>query len=493
MDDFYIFLFSVTLFHCSICFFDIFFKTCSHVPYLSLLKNTGLQIKPFRIHWYTTAFNRLIQKWGSFRPKLQLAWFSAGTWMTVLLMPVATALLIRSIVITIKQSVQEDNSLTSNVATLQPVVPGMNMPISEIGYYMFTLVLCSVFHEIGHAFAAVREDARVAGIGLMFMFIVPVAYVSLEQVELLAPTKQLRILCAGVWHNLVLSVVSALLVFMLPWIVLPLYDWGNAIQIQHVDSNSPVYGPAGLMVDDQVTLINDCPVLDFGSWQDCLAQSVRLPNPGYCVHSEFIKEHDESVPAKHLAAGAVECCTSNSPRHLCFEYLENEAEPLELPQYSCLNARTVIEVATQMCYKANDCSPGLHCFRPSLENSTKLLRIKRKTGNIVLFLGHPAEIYHTVVVSDYINLYSLFPSYLPERLKTLAEYTSTFSAGLAILNVIPCFYFDGQHIIRALIDAFFSKKIIHSSVRHAISLCITFVGTFILAFYLGTTIWSSFW
>lgn len=89
---------------------------------MSLLQNTGLQIKPFRVLWYTTACNRLIQKWGSFRPKLQLAWFSAGMWMAILLMPVATALLIRSIIITIKQSVQEDNALTSNVATLQPVV-----------------------------------------------------------------------------------------------------------------------------------------------------------------------------------------------------------------------------------------------------------------------------------------------------------------------------------------------------------------------------------
>lgn len=72
------------------------------------------------------------------------------------------------------------------------------------------------------------------------MFVVPVAYVSLEQVELLAPTKQLRILCAGVWHNLVLSVVSALFVFMLPWILLPLYDWGNAIQIQHIEPVSTI-------------------------------------------------------------------------------------------------------------------------------------------------------------------------------------------------------------------------------------------------------------
>lgn len=170
--------------------------------------------------------------------------------------------------------------------------------------------------------------------------------------------------------------------------------------------------------------------------------------------------------------------------------MESEDEPLELPQFSCLNVRRVVELADYMCYKSSDCPVGLHCFRPSLENATKLVLIKRNVGNIVIFLGHPAEIYHTVMVSDYVNIYPFFPSSIPERIKLLAQYMSSFSFGMAILNIVPCFYFDGQLITRALIDIYFAKKIQHNSVRHAISLCVTFIGTFILMIYLGVAFWS---
>lgn len=42
------------------------------------------------------------------------------------------------------------------ISSLQ--VPGVNLPISDIGYYVATLVICSVVHELGHAIAAVRYD-----------------------------------------------------------------------------------------------------------------------------------------------------------------------------------------------------------------------------------------------------------------------------------------------------------------------------------------------
>lgn len=92
------------------------------MPYLSLLKNTGVEIKPFRIHWYTAAFNRIIQKWGSTRPKLLLAWFSAGTWVAMILMPLAIFLLVRSTYIFVKDLLVEEKSGLANVGTLQPMV-----------------------------------------------------------------------------------------------------------------------------------------------------------------------------------------------------------------------------------------------------------------------------------------------------------------------------------------------------------------------------------
>ncbi|XP_075226443.1 membrane-bound transcription factor site-2 protease [Lycorma delicatula] len=503
MNDFYITLFCFTLLHCCLFFFDTIFRSCSHVPYLYLMKKTGLEIQPFRIIWFTTAFNRLLQKWGSVRKKLQLAWFTTGTWFAVVLLPFALWLILHSLFQVLKQIIREEKDKSVGGVLLEPMVPGVNFPISDLGYYMVTLIIISVFHEIGHAVSAVREDIHITGVGLVLLFIVPLAYVQMEQLELLPPAKQLHILCAGVWHNIVLAVTAALAVSMLPWLLYPLYDFGTGVQVQNIAQESPLLGQAGLLKKDRIIRLNQCLVSNKADWQDCLVQAVREPTPGFCIHSEFIKENDETKPAKHLADGAVKCCNSSSPRHLCFEYLEMETEPLELPQHSCLNVRNVIEASSEICHKSSidtkagsayslalECSFGYHCFRPSLANSTKLVIIKRSFGKKVLFLGHPAEIYHTIQVSDFISIYNLFPSSIPDMIVHLGQFITMLSAGLAIVNIIPCFNFDGQHIIKVLMDILLSKKIQHSSIRHAIALCITIVGTIILILYMIAVLWT---
>ena len=34
-------------------------------------------------------------------------------------------------------------------------MPGVNLPASQIGYYLMTLLVCGILHEVGHAVAAV--------------------------------------------------------------------------------------------------------------------------------------------------------------------------------------------------------------------------------------------------------------------------------------------------------------------------------------------------
>lgn len=48
---------------------------------------------------------------------------------------------------------------------LEILLPGVNLPLQEIGYYIATLVLCTLLHELGHALAAVLEDVPVTGFG----------------------------------------------------------------------------------------------------------------------------------------------------------------------------------------------------------------------------------------------------------------------------------------------------------------------------------------
>lgn len=60
------------------------------------------------------------------------------------------------------------------------------------------------------------------------------------------------------------------------------------------------------------------------------------------------------------------------------------------------------------------------------------------------------------------------------------------SSGLAIINVLPAFFFDGQYIASALCDVILEKHVKDSTMRLAISLCATVLGTLLLAFGIFT-------
>lgn len=479
----YILLLVAFIIHSCILFLDFFFKSCSHYPYYYFLNNSGLQVKPFRVTWFTSAFNRQIQKWGTFKPRIQMAWFSAGTWVAVLIMPVSVILIVHTIISAMKSSLQDDKSFQQNLI-VEPLIPGWNLPVSDLGYYLLTLFFSSLIHELGHAMAAVREDVHLVGFSVTIFFIVPVVLTHLDQLESVSSIKQLRVTCAGVWHNIFLALIAAVVATALPWFLYPFYDFGTGVQVESITKGSSVAGPGGLMEGDKITQLNECPIRGSTSWNDCLSLALHEVNTGFCIPDSFIREHDESVPAKHMSESMIECCSNNSPRHLCFEYVGSELEPLPLPQHSCLYARKVIELSSSTCLSPSDCPTSLHCFRPSLGNSTKLIRIFRAQGPVVLFLGSPSEIFHSVQTSDFINLYSFLPSAIPDAITKLCQFITIFSSGIAVLNIIPCFYFDGQYIIRATLDVLLAAKVPLSSVRHAISLCITILGSLLLAIYI---------
>lgn len=117
------------------------------------------------------------------------------------------------------------------------------MPFADIKYYITTLILCSLTHEFGHALAASREDLQVYGVGFLLVFIIPIAYVSLnsEQLSQLSTIKQLRILCAGLWHNIVLAVISSLICFSSSLLLAPLYSVDSGIIVKSIHSVSFKY------------------------------------------------------------------------------------------------------------------------------------------------------------------------------------------------------------------------------------------------------------
>ena len=151
----------------------------------------------------------------------------------------------------------------------------------------------------------------------------------------------------------------------------------------------------------------------------------------------------------------------------------------ELPQHSCLPGRVVIESAQALCERASDCILDRHCLKPSLTNQTRLLRIERERGKLVIFLGHPSEIHQTVKVSNFVPKYIFLSPVIPEVLMKFCLYVILFSSGLAVINIIPCFRLDGQHIVIAACTILVAKKL-KRSMRQAVAFTITFVGSLLI-------------
>lgn len=184
--------------------------------------------------------------------------------------------------------------------------------------------------------------------------------------------------------------------------------------------------------------------------------------------------------------GTVQCCENSSNAHLCFETLEDGA-PLQVLQYSCLPGRRIIAGTAFMCRNPKDCPSGLHCVRPVTPEGTTLLRIHRSKGSIVIYIGIPKHVLLTVRVSDYSQQYRMFPSKLPEILIRLAKYLVIFSSGLAVINSIPCFYFDGYHISCTLINSL-NKGSFHF--KNSITFGCNLLGMLLLGFSIVCALWK---
>ncbi|XP_057341011.1 membrane-bound transcription factor site-2 protease isoform X1 [Microplitis mediator] len=465
--------------HCSLFFFNILFRSCLHYPYFLFMENTGLEIKPLRIIWFTSFFNRNILKWSMDKTKLLSLWFNLGVIVSIILLPIAFGFIIKMTISNFLDKSAEGGPVDDNWQ-LEPMIPGINVPVSDIQYYVITLGICSIFHEMGHAVAASRENVQVYGVGFILAFILPIAYVSInhEQMKLLKIGGQLRILCAGVWHNIILAIIAAAIFSSNSWIWAPLYISNSGVYVTSIATNSPLLGPRGLETFDVIYKINNCDVKNNDDWYHCLLQTIKRPSSGYCVEQTFIEEHDESIPSWMTENGVTNCCEDNkNDENLCFEYVENLQDPLELPPYFCLPARKIIEHSEGLCQLFTDClGSEVHCIKPSLDNITKVVKISTQKNN-VLFLGHPADIYRTVETSNWTPKYQIFSPNLPESLELLCKYITVLSAGLAVINIIPCFFFDGQYIIESLVQSILRSFVRHKSARNSIALIITCTGS----------------
>ncbi|CAB3381324.1 Hypothetical predicted protein [Cloeon dipterum] len=476
MDGTYLLL-VIFILHCVLFFLDLIFKSCCHLPYIYFMQGTGLEVSFLRLQWHTTALNRVFQQMSNWRPQMLAVWFSVGVIVSLLLMPVAAFLVLRGL---FGQGPHKEGSPDQpSGLVLEPVVPGVNLPLSQVGNYMAALAIGGVLHEFGHALAAGREGVSVLGCRAHLILVLPVAAVeiSTQRLNSLATWRRLRILCAGVWHNVVLSLLALLILYALSHS--HLYRLDEGVAVTKVDPNSGVAGPAGLSYADHVTGVNYCTVHDKSSFRSCLHRIAKQPQIDFCVPSSILKEKRDIDKS---------CCSPDLSNHLCF-LSENDSR-------WCLRARDVVEASKQ---KTSDslCQAGLVSVRPQMGeaavNGTRLVVIQRSNSQRppVLFLGTPAELYQTVEISNWVPSVPYLSPHCPEMLYNCFSYLAALSAGLALLNLLPCYGFDGQHIFQALSEAALAWCGVRSaSVASTVSAGFTAVGTSCLLAWLFSAFWK---
>lgn len=386
------------------------------------------------------------------------------------------------------------NKGISNTLVLEPIVPGLNLPVSELGYYSIALVLCSIFHEIGHALASVKEDVHLVNVGLNVLFILPVAYVniSLDNLNALSSWKALRIVCAGVWHNLVLTFFAYLIYWSLPYIFSLTFYTNHGVSVFDVLKSSSLAGAKGLHVGDTVISINDCNTRNDVAWESCI-QNMRITKPSFCVEADLVHNLDESVPLRHLGTGVYDCCSAEKADHLCFEYLDSNDGILEIPPHACLPVRTIIEKSPQFCsMHAKNCLNNLHCIRPVMNNNTNLFKIKRLHKADVIYIGLATDILYTIQVSPYVPKHLFTSTLFPDIVTKFFKYIIVFSTGLAIVNVVPCIFMDGQHITNALVRILFGVSLGSAQNVNIVSLIICLCCTALLLFHCICVIYNMF-
>ncbi|GLD69166.1 membrane-bound transcription factor site-2 protease isoform X1 [Lates japonicus] len=264
------------------------------ISYESWLASRGLMLSPFHVRWQTTMFNRLFAYCARINPRALYLWFNSGLVFGMVAMLGSVVLLIKTLQQTLAQ-MTTDNPRIGGQQALQVVVPGVNLPTSQLAYFFIALLLSGVIHELGHAVAALREQVRVNGFGMFVFVVYPGAFVDLftTHLNLISPMQQLRIFCAGVWHNFVLCVAALAFLFLLPLLLFPMYSTGGGALVIDVIQGSAADGPRGLSVGDIVTGLEDCPpAAQLGSrtgfqafgWNNGLLQQQQPDRPLFLLH-----------------------------------------------------------------------------------------------------------------------------------------------------------------------------------------------------------------
>eukprot|EP01126_Amoeba_proteus_P045639 TRINITY_DN5124_c0_g1_i10.p1 TRINITY_DN5124_c0_g1~~TRINITY_DN5124_c0_g1_i10.p1 ORF type:complete len:374 (-),score=50.57 TRINITY_DN5124_c0_g1_i10:888-2009(-) len=261
----------------------------------------------FTVGWHTTSLDKIFRYLGQHPvySKFFVVWFTAGVVFGVGSMIFSVLLLVWNLI--------HMFAFPTEFHPLTPMLPGVNIPYSQLMYYFVSLLISGIIHEFGHAIAAVVEGLPVEGFGLFVTLAYPGAYVNIQShyFENLSTISTLRVVCAGVWHNAILALIAFLLLQpgVGPGLAYPFYEHvEDGVIVAYVSDD--VY--KNIEPYTRIMELNECVIREYGSWVKCFRemQQHNFSLLSYC-----------SSTAPILDDSSKDCCKSSySGPLMCWEY-----------------------------------------------------------------------------------------------------------------------------------------------------------------------------
>lgn len=120
------------------------------MSYISFAREIGLTVNYYTIKFFFPNFNRKLFKRTSNKPFYYF--YRAGSFITCLTLPLAIVIIFFTMKSLIKQVLNsiflKTDSLQTdqiNLITLRPVLPGINLPLGHLPYFLISLAVCIRF------------------------------------------------------------------------------------------------------------------------------------------------------------------------------------------------------------------------------------------------------------------------------------------------------------------------------------------------------------
>ncbi|KAI9252680.1 hypothetical protein BY458DRAFT_355365 [Sporodiniella umbellata] len=331
--------------------------------------------------------------------------------------------------------------------------------MSHIGYYLLALTLCGLFHEAGHAMASFAEGVPIQSSGMFIMYLYPGAFVNIpdQPLQSLAPFRQLKIVCAGVWHNLVLYLVTSLCLAGGLECLLTLTGWQSlktegGVSVVHVRTHSPL--ASHLPPSTWIRQLDDTVLTNtIDDWNAFLFKDDgrHTSDLGFCA----LPAQEEYGLACCDITDAFPFGQAVNTSISCFQTIDKTVDKQCLLTLAILGNKN-----SRRCYRSTDCNHDESCVTAYMPSSAgQVVRITAQypgwieggTEKTFVFEGELVDIWESVKVSILRPRFWILPHSLPHTIELVLRYIASFTVALALLNILPAFKLDGEFALEQIL------------------------------------------